>query len=209
MVGNSWLAISQYFIAAVQPPHLKCIAPLEGASDFYRKTFCRGGVANPVFAKAIAAGMFGRSQQEDVMAMIMKYLLWNEYWEDKCVQFERFAHGGFIPSIRGDYYIQVEWYDLYQQDTDDELQKFFDRYMKGIENDWESTPKVRVSILRCNVPPIINQIFDNWPIPATNYDNVPRHWSTQHDQASLTRSSKLSVRRQIRAERQRQQRVAF
>lgn len=44
-----------------------------------------------------------------------------------------------------------EWYDLYQQDTDDELQKFFDRYMKGIENDWESTPKVRVSILRCNV----------------------------------------------------------
>src|SRR5277367_3275942 len=43
-----------------------------------------------------------------------------------------------------------EWYDLYQPVTNDELQKFFDRYTKGIENGWESTPKVRVSLLGYN-----------------------------------------------------------
>jgi len=60
LIGNSWLAISQYFIAAEHPPHLKCIAPLEGASDVYRENLCRGGTAQPIFAMAIAAGMFGK-----------------------------------------------------------------------------------------------------------------------------------------------------
>lgn len=43
-MGNSWLATSQWFIAAERPPHLACILPLEGLSDVYRETLCRGGV---------------------------------------------------------------------------------------------------------------------------------------------------------------------
>ena len=30
LAGNLWLAMSQWFIAAQQPPHLTAIAPLEG-----------------------------------------------------------------------------------------------------------------------------------------------------------------------------------
>lgn len=44
MVGNSWLAMAQWHIAAQNPPHLTCFAPLEGCSDFYREPLCRGGV---------------------------------------------------------------------------------------------------------------------------------------------------------------------
>jgi putative CocE/NonD family hydrolase len=44
MVGNSWLAIAQWFVAAEKPPSLKAIAPFEGASDIYRESLCRGGV---------------------------------------------------------------------------------------------------------------------------------------------------------------------
>ncbi|KAK3649243.1 hypothetical protein LTR56_007084 [Elasticomyces elasticus] len=40
MAGNSYLAISQWFIAAQQPPSLKAIAPWEGLSDLYREQFC-------------------------------------------------------------------------------------------------------------------------------------------------------------------------
>ncbi len=43
-----------------------------------------------------------------------------------------------------------EWYDLYQPRVNDELQRFFDRYTKGIENGWETTPRVRVSLLGFN-----------------------------------------------------------
>lgn len=44
MMGNSWLATAQWFIAAERPPHLTCMLPLEGLSDVYRETLCRGGV---------------------------------------------------------------------------------------------------------------------------------------------------------------------
>ena len=43
-----------------------------------------------------------------------------------------------------------EWHDLYLETTTDELQKFFDRYLKNIDNGWENTPKVRASLYRYN-----------------------------------------------------------
>lgn len=44
-----------------------------------------------------------------------------------------------------------EWHDLYQKSTNDDLQLFFDKYAKGIDNAWEKTPKVRVSLLGYNL----------------------------------------------------------
>ena len=60
LVGNSWLAISQWFIAAERPPHLKCIAPLEGGSDFYRDSMARGGIPSLGFPSLIQNGMTGK-----------------------------------------------------------------------------------------------------------------------------------------------------
>jgi putative CocE/NonD family hydrolase len=58
-VGNSWLAISQWFIAAQRPPHLKCIAAFEGASDIYRELICRGGVPQRAFLDFLADQLCG------------------------------------------------------------------------------------------------------------------------------------------------------
>lgn len=43
-----------------------------------------------------------------------------------------------------------EWHDIYSEACNDELLKFFDHYLKGVENDWESTPEVRISLLKYN-----------------------------------------------------------
>lgn len=59
LVGNSWLAIAQWFIAAERPPHLKCIAPFEGASDAYRESLCRGGVPQPQFSAFVRHQLVG------------------------------------------------------------------------------------------------------------------------------------------------------
>ncbi len=41
-----------------------------------------------------------------------------------------------------------EWADLYKPHNSDDLQKFFDRYLKGIDNGWEKdTPPVRLSMI--------------------------------------------------------------
>jgi predicted acyl esterase len=44
MFGVSYLAISQYFIAALNPPHLKCLFAPWGLTDYYRDSVYHGGI---------------------------------------------------------------------------------------------------------------------------------------------------------------------
>ncbi len=44
MIGMSAFAMSQYIIAAEQPPHLKAIFPFEGLTDYYRQFYYHGGI---------------------------------------------------------------------------------------------------------------------------------------------------------------------
>ena len=61
LIGVSWLAMAQWFIAAEQPPHLTCMLPLEGLGDLYRESLCRGGVPYlPFWSFLRDHGLFGR-----------------------------------------------------------------------------------------------------------------------------------------------------
>ncbi|MET7411293.1 CocE/NonD family hydrolase [Streptomyces rubiginosohelvolus] len=51
MLGVSYLALSQYKVAALGPPALKAICPWEGFTDAYRDLFTPGGVAENGFAR--------------------------------------------------------------------------------------------------------------------------------------------------------------
>ncbi|KAF5015893.1 hypothetical protein F66182_12602, partial [Fusarium sp. NRRL 66182] len=86
MAGNSALAISQWFIAAQQPPSLKAIAPWEGSGDIYREQFCRGGwffMSNfDLIANAIVRGQVN-SGLEDFEEMYRRSNVSNVFWEDK------------------------------------------------------------------------------------------------------------------------------
>jgi hypothetical protein len=44
MIGMSAFAMSQYIIAAEQPPHLKAVFPFEGVTDYYRHFYYHGGI---------------------------------------------------------------------------------------------------------------------------------------------------------------------
>nr|MDO8082381.1 CocE/NonD family hydrolase [Candidatus Freyarchaeota archaeon] len=55
MMGISYFAINQFLTAALQPPHLKAIAPIHGLTDLYRDVSYHGGIMNPVFAIQWAA----------------------------------------------------------------------------------------------------------------------------------------------------------
>lgn len=51
MLGVSYLALSQYKVAALRPPALKAICPWEGFTDAYRDFFTPGGVTENGFAR--------------------------------------------------------------------------------------------------------------------------------------------------------------
>ncbi|KAK7228093.1 hypothetical protein V2G26_000263 [Clonostachys chloroleuca] len=85
LAGNSHLAIAQWFIAALQPPSLKAIAPWEGCGDLYREQFARGGIyAGDLFDNLIVKYMLqGRNGVESFRKMFEEHPLANAWWNDK------------------------------------------------------------------------------------------------------------------------------
>ncbi|OAL51437.1 alpha/beta-hydrolase [Pyrenochaeta sp. DS3sAY3a] len=193
-VGNSWLATIQWFVAALKPPHLKAIAPWEGAADFYRETFCRGGIPNTGFWPFLSTTMQGIGNYEDISAMITKYPHMNAYWEDKNPDLKSIEVPMYVlmsystglhteGSFRGwkyasskDKWLRVhatqEWHDIYQPESNDDLQRFLDFYLQNKNNGWENTPKVRVSLLRYNLPAIVERPEDSYPPSRTEYHTL-------------------------------------
>ncbi|KAJ3548657.1 hypothetical protein NM208_g901 [Fusarium decemcellulare] len=199
MAGNSWLATTQWTAAVQKPPSLKCIAPWEGFTDKYRDVVCRGGIPKRDFVSFIFNKTIrGRQKREDLARALDEWPLMNPFWEDKIIDTSvidipiyslgSYCSGIHVPgSIRGfnsakskDKWLRIhptqEWFDLYTKESTDELQKFFDRYLKGIDNGWEKTPRVRVSILtygdRNGPKPLLNLPFTEYPPKSTSYNKL-------------------------------------
>ncbi|KAL2795246.1 alpha/beta-hydrolase [Aspergillus keveii] len=202
MCGNSWLATEQWAIAIQKPPSLKCIAPWEAFTDKYRDLICRGGVPKTNFASFIFNKTIrGRAQREDIAGALAKWPLFNAYWADKVydtsgitipiyalASYSSGNHGS--GTVRGwknaaskekwiRFHATQEWFDLYTPKYIDDLQRFFDRYLKGIENGWEETPRARISILtyggRFEPGPKLDVPFSDYPIPSTEYQSLYLH----------------------------------
>lgn len=193
MAGNSWLAISQInFASRLEHPALKAIAPWEGRTDIYRDSLMRGGKKhNPGLHKFLLAGFAGPNSAENMPAMIQKHPFFDEYWESKYIHTENIniplyvvasyssqlhSRGSFhtFRSAKAQKWLRVhpyqEWYDLYRPDMVDDLQKYFDRFLKDIDNGWEDTPSVRLSLLGFEsgggkIESVRERPEHDWPIP--------------------------------------------
>ena len=64
-----------------------------------------------------------------------------------------------------------EWYDIWgNPQAKEELFMFMNHYLKGIDNDWLQTPKVRMAVLRFGESDAIaNKLVKDFPIPETDY----------------------------------------
>ena len=168
MAGNSGVAIHQWGIASMQPPHLKCIAPWESTTDLYRESFFEGGVPALSFNKFISAQVTGTGGVDSQVDMAMKYPLMNGYWEDKIPDFSKvtcpvyqtagYSHFHLRGSINAyrrcrskqkwlRAHRDFEWPDTYSPENLEDLKRFYDRYLKGIHNGWELTPRVRIDVM--------------------------------------------------------------
>jgi predicted acyl esterase len=167
MVGNSWLAITQWYVASQNPPHLAAIAPWEGHANMYEDEYMRGGIPNFSYARPCMS--YGRNKMENLQAMMRKYPLMNEYWADKSAHFElchvpayvvasysselhcRGSIEGFRRISSPGKWLRIhntqEWPDLYDRKYTEDLRRFFDHYLKGLDNGWEETPGVRMAVL--------------------------------------------------------------
>jgi len=192
MVGNSWLAVSQWYCAGTQPPHLSCIAPWEGFSDHYWDKYMWGCIPTIEFHMALMRLMRYKEGYEMMPVMLEKHPWYDSYWkEEKRPRFEDITVPAYVVAswtsnvhpygtFRGwrlmqskEKWLRVhntqEWTDQQRPIYREELKKFFDHYMKGIDNGWEKTPRVRVSLIDQTGVDEVNRPVGDFPVPGTEY----------------------------------------
>ena len=197
LTGTSYLTFSQWFIAATQPPHLTCIAPHEGLQDGYRDIAYVGGIPDPHFLNRLQVNHVSMSGalREDMIEEMNKYPLANEdLWKDKCAQCDRIKIPAFITAsysntlhTMGTFrawreigsekkWLRIhdtqEWPDYYDEKNTEERRKFFDFYLKGINNGWEDTPKVRYALLDLEGGNRLNIISEEFPPKNVEYNKL-------------------------------------
>lgn len=208
MSGNSWLTVSQWFIAAERPEHLAAIAPWEGFCDHYRESGTRGGIPMPEFPEMIAETFSSaHGMLEDQPRMIVEKPFLCDYWLDKAARVENInipayvvasytnsvhTHGTFAGYRRmasKEKWLRVhntnEWFDYYIPENVDDLRRFFDHYLKGMDNGWEKTPKVRLSVLNPGGRDIVGRAEDEFPLARTVYRKLYLSAADSTLQASL------------------------
>jgi predicted acyl esterase len=181
MSGTSYLAVSQWFAAAEQPPHLTAINPWEGISDVYRDLVMRGGMPDTGFARQLRDNSYwGNGRKEDIVAEAERYPLINDLWLNKIPRVDQITVPAYVVASYSNtlhtagtfrawrrigskqkwlrIHNSQEWPDYYDEANTEDLRRFFDHFVKGVDNGWEQTPPVRYALLdlaggdRVNLP---------------------------------------------------------
>ena len=195
--GVSYLAVTQWKAASLNPSHLKAMIPWEGLSDVYREIAFHGGMPNTGFFRRWAGSLPERwpdKKQVNLVQMQAEHPLIDEYWENNtpdltnitipmlvCASWStvglhnRGTFEGFKQAASKDKWLVVhgrkEWESYYSRESLELQKAFFDYYLKGIENDWKDRPHVRLEV-REKFYDGQNRFENEWPIARTKYTEL-------------------------------------
>ncbi|WP_238367694.1 CocE/NonD family hydrolase [Mesobacterium pallidum] len=183
--GNSYLTASQWFMAAERPAHLAAIAPWEGMSDIYRDLIMRGGIPDYGFSETLRYAYIGKNQREDLIMDADAHPLRDSLWERRAADFSKIDVPAYVVAsysnsihtpgtFRGwrsiaseqkwlRIHATMEWPDYYTEENQLDLLKFFDRFLKGIDNGWDDTPIVRYTLHDLEGNDRIGLVADQFP----------------------------------------------
>lgn len=199
--GVSYLAMSQWRVAALRPPHLKAFVAWEGVSDLYREFAFQGGIPETGFVptwwnKRMRTGRNRQFQfAEDFLAEIARHPLDDSYWQGKQTALEQIEAPALVCASWSDQGLHTrgsieaferigsaekwlythgrkKWETYYGADAVATQKRFLDHYLKGQDNDWRSTPRVRLEVREAYYRQQVRHEA-SWPPPATRY--VPLH----------------------------------
>lgn len=196
MSGVSYLAVTQWKVAALNPPHLAAINPYEGLSDIYRELYFHGGMPSDGFASLFfSVGhlfIHSNGMVEDIESMLPSHPLYDDYWESKNCDLSKITvpayvvacwsdHGlhtrgtleGFKRISSKDKWLRVhggkKWQDFYLQK--DSIRQFFDKFLKGIDSEVKHWPKVTLQVRERYF--VGNFRSENeWPLARTKYEKL-------------------------------------
>ncbi|MCL5734425.1 MAG: CocE/NonD family hydrolase [Actinobacteria bacterium] len=194
MHGVSYLAWSQWKVAAARPPHLACINPWEGVSDFYRELAMHGGIPDTLFCPMWQSNVhYSTTRVEDFVAMQKARPLFDEWWQSKNADLSKITVPAFVVACWADHGLHCrgtiegfkqissehkwllvhgrkKWWHLYQPENVEKQRQFFNRFLKDIEIDNHVMEWPRVT-LEIREKFFIGDLRseNEWPIARTQY----------------------------------------
>lgn len=192
--GVSYLAMTQWRVAALNPPHLAAMIPWEGVSDLYREWSFHGGIPETNFSRKwieLQRRRHPDAQIEDLTAHEREHPLLDAYWKGKQANLadirvplyagtswatqglhNRGVIEGFKQASSAHKWLEVhgrkEWEYYYSRESLERQMRFFDFFLRGIENDWLETPRVRIEV-RERFYDGLFRYEREWPVARTHY----------------------------------------
>lgn len=193
--GVSYLAVTQWWVASLNPPHLKAMIPWEGLNDMYREIAFHGGIPDTGFYRFWIQGIFARWTDnpniEDLIQAQKDHPLFDSFWKQRqaplanittplltCASWStqglhnRGTFEGFKQASSDNKWLYVhgrkEWESYYSRENLERQKEFFDYYLKEEDNDWLDTPHVIYEV-RDKFYRGTFKTADNFPLTNTDY----------------------------------------
>jgi uncharacterized protein len=196
MNGVSYLAISQYKVAALRPPHLAAICPWEGFSDVYRDFARPGGIREDGFIRLWTAGVRrGGRPGEDLRQEQLDRPLRDGWWISHTPDLERIevpilvcgsfsdqqlhSRGSFrafedVASPQRWLYTHRggKWATYYSREALAFQSRFFDHFLQDEENGMPDVPRVRLEVREDG--DTIHEVRPEaeWPLSRTRWTDL-------------------------------------
>jgi predicted acyl esterase len=195
--GVSYLAMSQWRVAPLRPPHLKAIVPWEGVSDLYREFVFQGGIPETGFIPVWWKNRMKRGRNrkfpmaEDFLAELAQHPLIDGYWRAKEPALEQIEVPALVCASWSDQGLHTrgsfeafarigtkqkwlythgrkKWETYYSAEALATQKRFLDHFVKGQDNGWNEIPPVRIELRKSYYQHEL-RYEQQWPLPNTQH----------------------------------------
>jgi predicted acyl esterase len=190
MIGVSYLAISQWKAAALQPPSLRAICPWEGFTDAYRDWSHPGGIREDGFTRMWSLALRRVRQRYRLTKQPRAHPLRDDWWRALAPDLAKITapalicgsfsdnnlhgRGSFrawehISSAEKFLYTHRDgkWATFYSGEARAVQLRFFDRYLRG--HDVPPPPPVRLEVRESRGVVAGVRDEENWPLDRTQW----------------------------------------
>jgi len=167
--GVSYLAMNQWKVAAMNPPHLKAIMPWHGMSNIYRDMLYTGGIEETNFFKYWYGRVINKNANSpiaDAITYQKKHPFYNDIYKQQVADLSKITVPAYIGAAWSDNGLHLtgtmkayedinsknkwlevtgrkKWEQYYSWGAQNRMLAFSDYYLKGKDNGWPDTPQVR------------------------------------------------------------------
>jgi hypothetical protein len=177
LLGVSYLAMSQWRVASLRPPHLCAIVPWEGVTDLYREFAFHGGIPEtkflPIWFKMRIK--HGRNRRfplaEDFLADRAAHELDDAYWNSRRPILENIQLPALVCASWSDHGLHTrgsiegferissrqkwmfthgrkKWETFYSEEALSWQKRFLDHFLRDIDNGMDQVPRIRLEVRR-------------------------------------------------------------